>query len=120
MSCHKGDTVAKWSECWPGRQDFCVLILAPLQATPSVTPGGNVVSVPPVCAVAPHLRCGCGCTWVFRVAEGVCPRIKTVCSSEPTLLEFTSVKLRGRHSLAVVSVRMFCAIVWSLPRRGIL
>lgn len=111
--------MAKWSECWPGRQDFCILILAPLQATPSVTPGGTWCRLPRLCSSS-HLRRGCGCTWVFRIAEGVCPRIKTVCSSEPTLLEFTSVKLRGRHSFAVVSVRMFCAIVWSLPRRSIL
>lgn len=49
MSCHRGDAVAKWCERWPGRQAFCVLILALLPASRSATFRPTVVSVSLIC-----------------------------------------------------------------------
>lgn len=59
MSCHRGDAVAKWCECWPGRQAFCILILAPLHTPHSLSSREMVVSVFPICPVT---LSGCGST----------------------------------------------------------
>lgn len=69
MSCHRGDAVAKWCECWPWRQAFCVLILALLHAFHSATSRATVVSVFLICTVTFPWKWPCISVQVFCTAQ---------------------------------------------------
>lgn len=49
--------MAKWCECWPGRQALCILVLALLHTPQSLTSRETGVSVFPICTVT---LSGCG------------------------------------------------------------
>lgn len=100
MSCHKGDAVAKWSACWPGRQDFWILILAPLQATPPVTPEGMWCLFPS--SVRCHRQCGRGLVGVLHrwgYAQASCLLLKLSALQSQTCLGLLRLCFLGNTAL---------------------